>query len=484
MTSLLDSLALNLGRTLTENGAVTNASTVDANLDFFGVGGALRGRTDEFIRLFRLAYAEDKLLAVRTLFYLRDIRGGQGERDLFRAGFNTLRTLDRKNWVLNIINTPYFGRWDDLFDGVPFDPAVIEVITDQLAQDTVMMSQGKPVSLLAKWLPSENASSTESKEKARQLAKSLGISPREYRKTVVSLRKYIGLLETKMTEKDWDRIDYGVVPSQALRKHVKAFRRNDNTRYEAFLDAVDSGEKKINTSTLFTYEIYDMIPSHYNYTNNHDERTANTLWANLPDWTDGKNAIVVADVSGSMTGRPMSVSVSLAMYFAERNVGPFNGYFITFSESPKLVKVLGDTLSERINNISSADWGMNTDVKKVFQAILKAAQTNGASADDIPKTIYIISDMEFDGSVRASDTIFEEAKRNYEAAGFTLPHIVFWNVNARNTQFPATKFDGNVSLFSGLNQSIFQHAVAGKTPLETMVDVLSSERYSRVDITA
>jgi hypothetical protein len=479
MTTFLDSLAINLNDTRTTNGDLSYRSTLDANLDFFALGGALRQRKDEFVRLFRLAYAEDPLTALRTLFYFRDIRGGQGERDLFRAAFADLRQNDRKNFILNLINVPFYGRWDDIFESVGLDNAVLETIEDQLRADIISLNSSKPVSLLAKWLPSENASSKLSKAQARAIARYVGLTPREYRRTLTGLRTKINILETKMSQKDWESIDYGVVPSQAIRKHVKAFQRNDGTRYDAFLSAVESGEKKINATTLMTYEIYDMVSP---YTYNPDDRTANALWEALPDYTNGSNAIVVADVSGSMTGRPMSISVSLALYFAERNTGPFNGYFMTFSERPELVKVRGDNLSQRIRNISSSNWGMNTNLSRVFDEILAAAQTNGATAEDLPKTVYVISDMQFDRCVSADESTFRAAKRKFTAAGFELPHVVFWNVNANDTQFPVTKFEGNVSLFSGSSQSTFQYAVAGKTPLETMVLVLTSERYNRIAV--
>jgi hypothetical protein len=227
------------------------------------------------------------------------------------------------------------------------------------------------------------------------------------------------------------------------------------------------------------------------------EQAANAVWASLPDYTDGKNAIVVADVSGSMgsfgrryygttTGtQPLDVSVTLALYFAERNQGPFKDFFLTFSDNPQLVKVQGSTLTEKLRNISNATWNMSTNVQAVFDLLLKTAVDSGASQDEMPGTIYIVSDMEFN---EATDrygrqvTNYDAAKQKFEAAGYQLPTIVFWNVASRNLNVPASMFNKNVTLVSGLSQSTFRYAVQGKSPMESMLDVLNSERYERITV--
>lgn len=468
---LLESMAVNDNRTRTQNGAGAFRTTLNRNLDFFSLGGALRARPEEFVVMFREAFNEDRLTALRTLFYLRDIRGGQGERSLFRAGLLALRAYDYASYTANLQNVSEYGRWDDLW-AFKLDPAVGKLIDTQWASDFEGMHAGKPISLMAKWLPSENASSKRTVQVAREIIKFLGISPKEYRKAVVAMRKHIALLEHKMSANQWDEINYEMVPSQAHRKHTKAFSRNDARRYAEYLESVVKGEKKINTSTLFTYEVYDMV--HAGQTS-----AADALWANLSDYTNGGNALVVADVSGSMTGRPMSVSVSLALYFAERNTGPFNGYFMTFSAIPQLVKVQGNTLTEKMWSIETAQWSMNTNISAMFDKILEAATTNGCSQDDLPKTLYIISDMEFDEGVSASETVFEEASRKFDAAGLTLPTVVFWNVRSGG-HVPATKFDNNVTLISGSSQSAFQYAVEGKSPMESMLDILNGDRYNKI----
>jgi hypothetical protein len=475
-TSFLDALQKNTSKNArTENGAVTHSATGSDVLNFYALAGAMRDNVKQAKQLFRKALNEDRQLAIRALFYLRDIRGGQGERDLFRELYREL-DADTAGKVAAFI--PEYGRWDDLFS-VPNVPVIVEIVSRQLRVDNTNLEDGKSVSLMAKWLPSENASSKVSRAQARELAAALGLSNKEYRQQVVALRKHIGLLEQAMSEGNWDGIDYSKLPSQASRKHSKAFNRHDNDRFSAFLDAVIKGEAKMNAGTTYTYEVVDMIRKGHT-------KAADATWSALPDYTNGANALVVADVSGSMGsvsygGGPIDVSVSLALYFAERNKGPFNGYFMTFSERPELVKVSGATLSDKMRNIGTANWGMNTNIQAVFDVILKAAKAAGADATDVPKIVYIVSDMEFDRSTRNSDkTAFENAKKQFEKAGYVLPHIVFWNVNARNTNVPVTKNEGNVTLVSGLSQSTFAQVVQGKTPYESMIDVLNGPRYAQI----
>lgn len=471
--NFLDELQKNTNRGRTENDAATNLSSLDPVLDFFSLAGAMRGRPAEAVELFQRAYAADPQAAVRTLFYLRDIRGGQGERDLFRAGLAWLDqyqggALDK---VLKLV--PEYGRWDDLW-GVLTDERIATLIKDQLARDEISMAKGESVSLLAKWLPSVNTSSSDSVKLGRRIARVLGFKESQYRKLVASLRRHIKLLEQQMSAAQWAEIDYSKLPSQAHRKHVKAFHRHDEGRYADFLAKAVKGEAKLNTNTLYTYEVFDAVQAGQN-------EAADAMWANLPDYTQGTRALVMADVSGSMSGRPMSVSVSLALYFAERNIGPFKDHFMTFSERPQLVKVLGKTLSQKLRNIESSAWGMNTNLEAAFDAILAAALSSKDGAEAMPSVLYIISDMEFDACVTRPDaTLFENAQVKFEAAGLKLPHVVFWNVDARQTQAPATKFDDRVTLISGLSQSTFRYAVEGKSPLELMDEVINSERYAPI----
>jgi hypothetical protein len=478
--SFLDELQKDNNKTLTENSAVTNKSTFNPLLDFFSMAGAMRNDIPTATKLFEKALYTDKQAAMRILFYLRDIRGGQGERDLFRSIMKEVKSKsDKEVYATDIYGKvakliPEYGRWDDLFS-LGIDETIAEIVAEQLIADQAAMRKEKTVSLMAKWLPSVNTSSLRTKHAARQLITRLGISEAEYRRQVVQLRKYIKLLEEKMSANEWPDIEYEKLPSQAQRKHIKAFKRHDEERYTKYLKAAQKGEKKMNTATLFTYEVFDAVQEGH-------AQAANAMWANLPDYTNGSNALVVADVSGSMSGRPMSVSVSLALYFAEHNTGPFNGYFMTFSDNPQLVKVTGNTLTNRLRMIENAHWDGITNIEAVFETILNAAKKSGAKGDDMPKVVYIISDMQFNMCVHnPSKTLFENAEQRFRDEGLPLPHIVFWNVNAyTGAQTPATMFDNRVTLISGLSQSTFRYAVEGKTPVELMESVINSDRYTPI----
>jgi len=465
--SFLDELQKSTNFTLTENGALTNKSSLNPLLDFFSLAGAMRNNQNEAVKLFEKAFIFDKLGAVRTLFYLRDVRGGQGEREIFRECYKRLEELDAELAHKLAVYIPEYGRWDDYL--------LPELVKKQLEIDEEALKNGEKVSLLAKWLPSENTSSRKTSLEAKKLAKDLGLKPSAYRKKIVALRKYIKLLEQQMSRNEWEGIEYSKLPSQAGRKHVKAFKRHDEERYTKYLEKVQNGEAKMNASTLYTYEVFDTVSK--------DAEAANAMWKSLPDYTDGKDALVVADVSGSMSGRPMSVSVSLALYFAEHNKGVFANKFMTFSDNPQVVDVVGNSLQQRLRMIENSEWGMSTNLEAVFITILNAALKSGEGQGGMPKVIYIISDMEFNQAVRMpSESIFAGAEKVYKENGLELPHLVFWNVDARQVQAPATKFDNRVTLISGLSQSTFRYAVEGKTPEELMDSVINGERYKQIVI--
>jgi len=484
--SFLDSLETTTNRTArTANGALSNESTLDYVLDFFSQAGAMRGKERQAYDLFMKAYAQDRNLALKTLFYLRDIRGGQGERSVFNYIIRELNKTD-PNLTRRIVHLiPEYGRWDEtlnILDG--HDIELAELLGKQLIKDHDAMKAGEPVSLLAKWLPSVKTSSKETRRNAVRVAELLGLKIRVYRKMLSELRAYINILERDMTSRNWSGIDYSKLPSLAHKKHVKAFYRHDEDRYKAYLESVKKGDAKINAGTLMTYEIYDMLLQRgfWSQPSPNDIASANAFWNALPDYTNGDNAIVLADVSGSMNGRPMSVSVSLALYFADRNKGTFKDYFMTFTDQSRLQKVVGNNLYEKMKCIQSADWHGSTNLQSAFDAILTAAKTDNTPANEMPKVLYIISDMQFNVATHGNtETNFEVAKRKFNEAGYELPHLVFWNVNAYGDS-PATKFEKNVTLISGFNQSTFKYAVAGKTPIDSMLEVLNSERYKAVEI--
>ena len=458
--------ATSLGKT--ENDAITFIRSGSLLLDFFSQGGAMRKNTEQAVELFKKAFAEDREKAVKILFYLRDVRGGQGERTLFRNCLQWLGSNYPDVFQKIVEHVPEYGRWDDLF----FDnPKCFEIIKNQIKTD----SKAEFPTLLAKWLPTINASSLKTKAKARFMAKALEMTEIGYRKIVRSIRAKIKAVEELMSGRKWNKIDYSAVPSQASRIYKNAFKKHDEERYDAFVEKAEKGEVKINAKTLYPYQIYNSVKSDYS-------KTLEALWNQLPDYTQGKNALVVADVSGSMYGDPMSVSVSLALYFAERNKGQFKDYFLTFSGSPRLQRVVGRTLLDRMNSIENAEWEGNTNLQAVFDLILNTAVQNSTPESEMPETIYIVSDMEFDSCAEGT-TNFEAIKKKYLNAGYKIPNIVFWQVDARSGKnLPVQKNELGVALVSGFSPVAFKIAVENKTPEEVMLDVINSKRYERIHL--
>jgi len=472
--------------TTTENQAKTHVTTGNKLVDFFALGGATRHNLELGLDLFKKAYAKDQKKAVRILFYFRDVRGGQGERDIFRVCLYWLakKDPDTAKQLLGLV--PEYGRWDDLFhlvyvDNVKHD--VFDIVRKQLKEDR----ESDEPSLLAKWMPSENASSDETKKRGRIFRNALGMTERTYRKTLSALREEIGIIETKITEGRYDDIDYEDVPSQALFKYQDAFMRHDEANYRNYLNKVQSGDKEMNTSTLYTYQIYKAMQ------NGKDVDALNTMWDELPDYTDGENALVMADVSGSMVGDPMSVSVSLALYFADKNEGVFSDTFMTFSAHPQLQEVGGDNLRDKMTLIERADWDQNTDLYRAMKTIVDTAVDADADPEELPDTLYIISDMEFDvaiaggggryssrGDLSEQATNFEAMQELYDETDYDMPNIVFWNVDARNKQVPVMNDERGVTLVSGFSPSTFEMAVEEKTPKELMEETIADDRYSRI----
>jgi hypothetical protein len=473
-------------KTVTANGAITPVTTASAVLDFFSQAGAFRGKDEATIlSVFNQAFSENPLLALRALFYFRDVRGGQGERRLFRVIIKSLAANHKAALGRNLSLVPVFGRWDDLFElfDTQLERDMMILVNNQLAAD---LDAEKP-SLLAKWLPSENASSSVGRIQARSLSKFFGISPREYRKALSLLRAKIKIVETSLCKKEYGNIEYDKIPSRAGMVYRKAFSRNDKERYAVFLGAVEKGEKTINAGALFPYDICHKVLG------GESNDTLEALWKNLPDYfgENKGNRIAVVDVSSSMNSglgsniRPMDVSISLGLYIAERCQGPFQNHFITFSHQPKLEQVRGSSLSEKIKNMHSAEWGGNTDLQKVFELILSKAKAFKVSQADMPSELYIISDMQFDTACQHNSiSNFEVVKQKYAAAGYKMPKLIFWNVNASPNQTPVQRHEINTVLVSGCSPSILVSLLSSKTvtPYDFMLEVLNKPRYSQISV--
>ena len=488
---MLELLKEEFNKTYTENGAVTYKGTKSYCLDLFSTIGALRNADEtEIIKRFIRAYNENPDMAMKILFYARDIRGGIGERRVFRIILKFLALYNKQSLIKNIKYVSEYGRFDDLLVLLYTDceKYVINLIKKQLEEDIDAVAKGQSISLLAKWLPSINASNKATKYNARKIAKALGMNSCEYRKMLSFLRNYIKIIENNLREKDYT-FDYSIQPSKAMMKYRKAFIRNDNERYNEFLNNVESGTAKMNTQTLTPYDIIaPIINEKFNGIDDKERRSLDVMWSNQADYANDENAIVVADTSGSMywcgaEPKPISVALSLAIYFAERNCGDFKNHFITFSCNPQLVEIKGNDIYKKVEYCETFEEYANTDIQAVFDLILNTAVKNKTSPEDMPSKLYIISDMEFDDCAENSDvTNFECAKEKFERNGYALPEVVFWSVCSRNMQTPVEMNEQGVTLVSGCNPRIFSMVMNDKcTPYEYMLDVINQERYAVIE---
>lgn len=478
----------NRGAAMTANGALSYGSTKSNVLDFFSKSGALRGNASEALRYFSKAMSEDSTLALKSLFYMRDVRGGQGERDNFRSILVYLAGKYPSEISRNMKYIPEFGRWDDLYSfmGTKLQDLALDIMKDQFMADVRVLNDGVGnVSLLAKWLKSTNTSSKESNRIGILTQNYFGLTPRKYRKALSALRKSISLVETTMSQNKWSDVAYSRVPSQASRIYSKAFRKHDPIGYGVFMDKVKTGETKINAGTLYPYDIVKKVKS-MEYSSDEIE-TYDALWNALPNYmTEQENVLAVIDTSGSMNHGngsviPMDVSVSVGMYLAERTSGPFKNMFITFSEKPEMQKIVGKDIHEKVRNVSNASWGANTNLQAVFDLILSTAKKYNVTQDELPKKLFIISDMQFDACDGNRHTNLETINNKFKAFGYERPQIVFWNVNA-SSDTPSTMDENGTFLVSGCSPSILKHAIncEATNPYELMLEVLNSERYIKI----
>ena len=498
--SYLDQLKIEANYTRTLNGAKTHGSTGNACLDFFAVAGGMRYRKpSEQIRLFERAYIENPDLAMKLLFHLRDIRGGMGERKLFRTLLRQVAFSWPDSARKNVEYIADFGRWDDLLCllGTPAKKQAVKVLKEQLAKDEEALrlreagEEDSHISLLAKWLPSDNASSSRTRKMAERLIDELGMDKREYRALLTALRSRIGLVERQLTRKTPEKINYEAVPAQAMFKYRSAFKRVDDDRFKDYLTDVSDGKKKMHAETLFPYEVLrpffkgdwwdmKMKPAR-------EADVLEQLWNHLPGSVSNVNAISVVDTSGSMywsSGalKPALISQAMGLYCAERCQGLFHNHMITFESRPHLVKVHGATLRDKLKYIGTLPWGGSTDLEKVFDLILETAVKNNAKQEEMPQVLYIFSDMEFNRAMRNPDkTVYENARELFEAFGYRMPAVVFHNVNSWKMQTPVTARTRGTALSSGACTCSMGHKFDGNiTPMDHMLRVLNSKRYEMI----
>ena len=490
-------------KSMTENGATgyksTNSALVDLN---YQVSSLREAKEEEITTLFDKAFKEDKEYTLKWLFYARDIREGLGERRLFRICYDRLSELDINAFCKNLTHISEYGRWDDLISLIglskAIDEYIIEIVKKQLKNDLENITHNKPISLLGKWMPSENASSKKTKTLAKKVRKLLGMSSRQYRLILSDLRKHINIVERKACSNEWDTIDYEKVPSLANLRYKSSFLKHDEKRRREYLESVKSGKSKMNMEVATPVDIvsrYTHNRSFYSRAMDYDE-TLELAWQKLKDISI-KDTLVVADGSGSMTipvsGRTTALDVAnaLAIYTSEHNNDAYKNKYITFSSRPQFVEFDEDnSLREKLITAFKHNEIANTNIEAVFDLILGLAVENNLRPDMMVKNVLIISDMEFDRAQRTAHSstyltkpLFEEIKKKYHNEGYKLPKLIFWNVNSRTKTIPLIENDLGVVLVSGFSQNVLKMVMSSNyDPYEVLVEVLDSERYDRITL--
>lgn len=506
--NLKETLNEDFNVSVTENGAVGYRTTGKELLDMnFAVSSMRNMNEQQIVDKFVKTFYENKLLAIKWLFYVRDAREGVGERRLFRICMKYLaeKHMDIAKAVIPLIAE--YGRYDDLLCLLDTDLVndISELMKCQLDEDMKNMNDNKPVSLLAKWLPSANASSKETKRLAHIVISKFDITERQYRKMLSKLRAYLKIVEVLMSKKEWGEIDYSAVPSRANLIYNAAFLRNDEERRRTYLDSLQKGETKINVGVLFPHDIVHKYCESSGWSRilkNSDDVALEEMWDALPDFVKGTgNTICVADGSGSMTSRvggtnvtALDVANALAIYFAERSSGQFKNNYITFSKSPRLVDFSNvNSLREKIEIAYRYNEIANTNIEAVFNLILQTAINKNMAQDELPQNILILSDMEFDDCVccngtslykinRPTKRLFEVFTERYAEYGYKLPRLVFWNICSRTSIIPVKENDLGVALVSGFSPVVVKMVLSNSTdPLECLLEQINAERYSAVE---
>ena len=495
---------------LTENGASARTTTGDNLVDLFAVIGAMREREEsDIISMWENAYREDAELAVRMIFYAGDIRGiGLGERRTFRILIKHLANTHPSIMRKNIVNIPYYNRWDSLYELVatPCEREMWDLVRMQWLEDYGNMMHNKPISLMAKWLASVNASSKKTCMLGRKTARELRLSESMYRRALSKLRAYLKVVEKSMSAQEWATIEYSTVPSYAMKNYSQAFARHDKDRFSSYKENLEQkiadgtiSQKDIKSATLYPYDLVRKYldadisdfwsrSSYRNFYIRPYDTITEAQWKALPDYLDEEaNVIVMADVSGSMHSpnfQPISASLGLALYFAERNKGIYRNKYMTFTDRPYFLTINDTTsLRDQLCQAWNAGVGYSTNLERAFMYILDTAIENNVKPEEMPKALVVVSDMEIDPFFRGYGLDFlEEMTRRFRNAGYTMPKVLFWNVEGRNSTFHAKSTNPNVVFASGYSASAFTSVIKGitKTAYEVMRDTLMDTQYDRV----
>lgn len=489
---------LNHNKITTENGAIGYETTGTALVDLNFAAASLRNESErEIVNRFMRAFYEDRVLAVKWLFFLRDVRGGLGERRSFRIIIRYLAETDPElvNRLAGIMAE--YGRFDDLlclFD-TPVEEQMLTVIAAQLEADRANMEAGESISLCAKWMPGNNTSSVESRRMAAKLQHFMGLTAKEYRKLLASLRAYLNVTEVYMSDNRWEDIDYTTVASKANILYRNAFMLHDEVRRKEYLKAVQSNKAVMHAGALMPHEIVTAytVKGGWGIKLAPEDAALEALWKNLPDAVAGaENVLCVVDGSGSMlcpvgngSTTALHVSNALGIYFAERMGGAYHNKFITFSRRPKYVDLSScRTLREKLELSFSNDDCSNTNLEATFHLVLETAVKNHLKQEELPQTILVISDMEFDGAMRGynTDTLFDTIKRQFARYGYRMPKLVFWNVNSRTNVIPVRENELGVGLVSGFSVNVCNMVLANElNPYASLKKILDGNRYRKVE---
>lgn len=489
---------VNENKKMTENGAAGYETTGKALVDLNFAAASLRSMAEkEIVRRFLLAFYEDRVLAMKWLFFLRDVRGGMGERRSFRIIVRYL--AEHEPGMMGGLTElmAEYGRYDDLlclFD-TPLEKTVLAVLAKQLRGDMENRENDGTVSLCAKWMPGNNTSSRESRENAAKIQQFMGMTAKEYRQMLSSLRAYTDVTEVYMSGNRWEEIDYAHVASRANLLYRKAFLRRDEARRKIYLERVKENQAVIHAGVLMPHEIVAqyMVQKGWRMETGAEDAALEALWKNLPDTVaEAGNVLCVVDGSGSMlcpvgdgNTTALHVSNALGIYFAERMSGAYRDKFITFSARPKYVDLSNcQTLRQKLELAFAHDDCSNTNIEATFELILQTAVRNRLRQEELPGTILVISDMEFDAAVRGCgmETLFETIGRHFAGYGYRMPKLVFWNVNSRTNVIPVRENELGVGLVSGFSVQVCQMVLSNELdPFRCLKKTLDGERYRKVE---
>lgn len=468
----------NINTTKTTNGMVALTGSADYCTDLFFKIGASRNRREEVLEDFINAYYQDAQLALRILAWARDIRGGAGERQVFKDIMRWLESNDPNSTLKMIPKIPELGRWDDL---LVFDTPDAKNAAYTLIGAAMKAGDG----LVGKWMPREKSSKGKI---AKELQVFLGMTPKQYRKTLAELTRVV---ENQMCQGSWDSINFSQVPSVASARYKKAFGRH-TSKYGEYIQALNRGDEgvKVNASAIFPHDVLKGVIGWYsnNYSQNELDHIKHQ-WDSLPNYVGDSNILPLVDVSGSMSCpvggsgslQCIEVAVSLGLYLADKNLGAFRDVFMSFSSNPVLVSLKGGNIIEKIHTMLKSHWNMSTDLEKAFKEILRVAVANDVPSDEMPKKVIIFSDMQFNRCItNSSHTAFSTITKEYRRKGYEVPQIIFWNLNAHNNT-PVSFTQQGTALVSGFSpallKSLLSDTLEDFTPRNIMLQTVMVDRY-------